>query len=244
MRKKIKIIIFMIVILILIAAGIFVVSSLEGVRVKGNTYYTENKLKNELQKYYVGGNTILTYLRLKYDKSITIPFVDEIETDFTDLHSLTVAIIEKEVVGCLPYMGEFICFDKDGIMVGSITGKKENGPVVNGIDYNAAVFNKPISTKNDEVFELILNLTQVITKYKLEKDKLLKHDSGMLLSGDHLWLLLLGSGVAFVVALLAIRFFIAYVSKYGFKAFGWYRIVAGSVILLLMACGVELNMAG
>lgn len=50
----------------------------------------------------------------------------------------------------------------------------------------------------------------------------------MLLSGDHLWLLLLGSGVAFVVALLAIRFFIAYVSKYGFKAFGWYRIVAGS----------------
>ena len=172
MRKKIKIIIFMLVILILIAAGIFVVSSLEGVRVKGNTYYTENKLKNELQKYYVGGNTILTYLRLKYDKSITIPFVDEIETDFTDLHSLTVAIIEKEVVGCLPYMGEFICFDKDGIMVGSITGKKENVPVVNGIDYNAAVFNKPISTKNDEVFELILNLTQVIKKYKLEIDKL------------------------------------------------------------------------
>ena len=78
----------------------------------------------------------------------------------------------------------------------------------------------------------------------LETYKLLKHDSGMLLSGDHLWLLLLGSGVAFVVALLAIRFFIAYVSKYGFKAFGWYRIVAGSVILLLMACGVELNMAG
>ena len=78
----------------------------------------------------------------------------------------------------------------------------------------------------------------------LETYKLLKHDSGMLLSGDHLWLLLLGSGVAFVVALLAIRFFIAYVSKYGFKAFGWYRIVAGSVILLLMVCGVELNMAG
>ena len=78
----------------------------------------------------------------------------------------------------------------------------------------------------------------------LETYKLLKHDSGMLLSGDHLWLLLLGSGVAFVVALLAIRFFIAYVSKYGFKAFGWYRIVAGSVILLLMVCGVELNMVG
>ena len=77
MHKKIKIIIIIIFVLILMAGGIVMVSNLEGVRVKGNTYYTEDKLKKELQKYYVGGNTILTYFRLKYDKKITIPFVDE-----------------------------------------------------------------------------------------------------------------------------------------------------------------------
>lgn len=53
MRKKIIVIFTIFFVLVLIAAGIVVVSSLEGVRVKGNTYYTEDKLKKELQKYYV-----------------------------------------------------------------------------------------------------------------------------------------------------------------------------------------------
>ena len=48
--------------------------------------------------------------------------------------------------------------------------------------------------------------------------------------------------MAYVVAIAAIKFFISYVTRYGFKAFGWYRIVAGALILLLMACGVDLAM--
>ena len=54
--------------------------------------------------------------------------------------------------------------------------------------------------------------------------------------------LIVGSAVAFVVAILAIKFFINYVTKYGFKAFGWYRIVVGGVILLMLAMGYELKL--
>lgn len=56
--------------------------------------------------------------------------------------------------------------------------------------------------------------------------------------------LLIGNLVAFVVAMLAIKFFIGYISKYGFKLFGYYRIVVGVTILALLAMGYELNMAG
>ena len=52
--------------------------------------------------------------------------------------------------------------------------------------------------------------------------------------------LIVGNVVAFVVALLAIKFFINFVTKYGFKAFGWYRIIVGSAILIMLACGVDL----
>ena len=52
--------------------------------------------------------------------------------------------------------------------------------------------------------------------------------------------LIVGNVVAFVVALLAIKFFINFVTKYGFKAFGWYRIIVGSAILIMLACGVHL----
>jgi undecaprenyl-diphosphatase len=46
-----------------------------------------------------------------------------------------------------------------------------------------------------------------------------------------------GNVVAFVVALLAIKFFIAYLKKYGFRVFGIYRIVAGSILLVLILSG-------
>ena len=77
----------------------------------------------------------------------------------------------------------------------------------------------------------------------LETYKLIAHGEGnILLEGNNLTLLLLGSVVAYVVAIAAIKFFISYVTRYGFKAFGWYSIVAGALILLLMACGVDLAM--
>jgi len=59
------------------------------------------------------------------------------------------------------------------------------------------------------------------------------------------WLLLLvGNAVAFAVAYLAIKSFISFLQKKGFRAFGWYRIILGALILLLLAMGVDLQMAG
>ena len=48
---------------------------------------------------------------------------------------------------------------------------------------------------------------------------------------------IVGNVVAFIVAMLAIRFFIQYLKKYGFKVFGWYRIIAGIILLILLFSG-------
>lgn len=77
----------------------------------------------------------------------------------------------------------------------------------------------------------------------LEGYKLISHgDGNLLMEGNNLAVLLLGSVVAFFVAILAIKFFINFVAKYGFQAFGWYRIVVGAAILLLGLAGYELKM--
>ena len=60
---------------------------------------------------------------------------------------------------------------------------------------------------------------------------------------DNISTLLIGNAVAFIVALLAIKFFINFVTKYGFKAFGWYRIVVGALILILLFMGHNLTIA-
>jgi undecaprenyl-diphosphatase len=58
---------------------------------------------------------------------------------------------------------------------------------------------------------------------------------------DNLSILLFGNAVAFIVALLAIRFFIGFLTKHGFRLFGWYRIVVGAIILILLGAGVNLS---
>jgi len=64
------------------------------------------------------------------------------------------------------------------------------------------------------------------------------------MGGENLAILLLGNAVAFVVALLAIKGFIAYLTRHGFRLFGYYRIVVGLVILVLLYFGIDLNMVG
>ncbi|MFN9801336.1 MAG: undecaprenyl-diphosphate phosphatase [Bacteroidota bacterium] len=47
--------------------------------------------------------------------------------------------------------------------------------------------------------------------------------------------------MGFLVAMLAIRFFIRFLTRHGFRLFGWYRIVVGALLLVLLALGVDLT---
>ena len=60
----------------------------------------------------------------------------------------------------------------------------------------------------------------------------------ILSSNQNLISFIVGNVVAFVVAILAIRFFIGFLQKHGFRLFGWYRIIAGIVLLILIWQGV------
>lgn len=75
------------------------------------------------------------------------------------------------------------------------------------------------------------------TAYKLYK---FIKDSGMP-SGEEIKLLAIGNIVAFVVALLAIKTFIGFLNKYGFRVFGWYRIAIGAFIITLYLTGHSLE---
>lgn len=66
-------------------------------------------------------------------------------------------------------------------------------------------------------------------------------DFGSTIFSDNWQVLLIGSLVAFAVALAAIKYFIGFVSKYGFVAFGYYRIVLAIVFAALMLLGVPIS---
>jgi undecaprenyl-diphosphatase len=70
---------------------------------------------------------------------------------------------------------------------------------------------------------------------------LMKEDTAWATS-HNITMLILGCAIAFVVALLAMKWFVNYLTKYGFKAFGVYRIIVGGIIIILLLTGHSLAM--
>jgi len=88
-------------------------------------------------------------------------------------------------------------------------------------------------------FFLAVPTMAAATGYKLLK--IITGPDGAEILQANIGTLILGNVIAFVVAMLAIKFFIGFVTKYGFKLFGWYRILVGGIILVLLFAGVELS---
>jgi len=103
-----------------------------------------------------------------------------------------------------------------------------------------------LTRKNAAEFSFFLAVPTMAaaTGYSLMKFLTAKGDEMQTFQDNWLFLLIIGNIIAFVVAMLAIKFFINFLTKYGFKAFGWYRIVVGTVILILLfATSIDLNIA-
>jgi undecaprenyl-diphosphatase len=71
--------------------------------------------------------------------------------------------------------------------------------------------------------------------------KVYKHFD-LIVNPDNLKLLLIGNFVAFIVAIIAIKAFITFLTRHGFKLFGYYRIVVGLIIIILSFLGYDLTL--
>ncbi len=68
-------------------------------------------------------------------------------------------------------------------------------------------------------------------------------DNFEIITSQNISVLLIGNLVAFIVALIAIKTFIALLTRYGFKWFGYYRIAVGLIIIIMLLAGYNLNLA-
>ncbi len=98
-----------------------------------------------------------------------------------------------------------------------------------------------LTRKNAAEFSFFLAVPTMAAASGYKLLKLFMDPAGKAMLSDNLKELLLGNVVAFVVAMVAIKFFISFLTKYGFKAFGYYRIAVGAAILILLMLGVDLS---
>ncbi len=96
-----------------------------------------------------------------------------------------------------------------------------------------------LTRKNAAEFSFFL---AVPTMFAATAKKLLDfYKEGLTLDSHEISLLIFGNVIAFIVAILAIKFFIGMLNKNGFKVFGWYRIIIGGILIILFLMNIPLT---
>jgi undecaprenyl-diphosphatase len=98
-----------------------------------------------------------------------------------------------------------------------------------------------LTRKNAAEFSFFLAVPTMAAASGYKLLKLFSEPTGISMLKENILLLIIGNVVAFIVAMAAIKLFIEFLTKYGFKAFGYYRIVVGAILLILLYLGVDLK---
>jgi undecaprenyl-diphosphatase len=100
-----------------------------------------------------------------------------------------------------------------------------------------------LNRKNAAEFSFFLAVPTMLGASLIKMIGIIVKPEGTALLMDNFMLLIVGNIVAFIVAMIAIKFFIDFLTKYGFKIFGVYRIIVGGLLLILLLADVNLSMA-
>lgn len=115
--------------------------------------------------------------------------------------------------------------------------------MIPGVSRSAATIigglTQKLSRKTAAEFSFFLAVPTMFgaTAYKLFKF----YDAGNSFGAHEITLLAIGNVAAFVVAIVAIKSFISFLTKHGFRVFGYYRIAVGAIILILYWMGIQLT---
>ncbi len=154
--------------------------------VDGNIHYTSAQIMDMVMEGKYGSNSL--FLSLKYkDKSIQgIPFIEKMDVSILERDTIRINVYEKAIAGYVEYLGNYLYFDKDGIVVESSQQTTPGIPQVTGLEFGYAVLHEKLPVKNEAVFTKILNMAQLLSKYSVNADKIFfnENDEITLYFGD------------------------------------------------------------
>ncbi len=169
-RKKPLVIFLAIIILALIVLCLYNLK-IKKITFEGNNRLSEEELKEQI---FSEGETnpLLFWLKSKFSEKPSIPFVEDYDIEMKSLTSFKITVYEKSIVGYIEYMNSNMYFDKDGIVVENSGSLFEDVPLITGIKFDSIVLHSKIPTGDDRLFNLILDITQLVKKYEIDTHRI------------------------------------------------------------------------
>jgi cell division protein FtsQ len=161
---------------IFLGAVIFLSLQIRDITVTGNKKYTSEQITDFLFKNGWDRNAIFCLCKDRFEKHEQIPFVEDYKIVFQSPVKVEVIVYEKSVVGYVSYMGNYMYFDKDGIVVESSGEKFDGIPEVTGLLFGYIVLHRPLPVEKGRIFSEILTLTQLLSTKEIPVDQI-RYDS-------------------------------------------------------------------
>lgn len=140
--------------------------------IEGSDNYTDKELAEYLFGESIEANPFVLWWNDWFGEHVEIPFIEAYEVEAYGITDYKITFYDKSIVGCMEYMGSNKYFDKDGIVVESSDVQLDGIPCVTGIDVDYIVMNSKLPVENEEIFDILLNITQLITKYEIIVDRI------------------------------------------------------------------------
>lgn len=170
-----KICIIFMVLFVLICSVILIVKykfTITSVEVVGSEHYTDDEIADMVMSGKYGHNSIYLYLKYRNKDMDSIPFIEQMDVELKSPQSVKIQVYEKAVAGYVEYLGHYLYFDKDGIIVESSTEQMDGIPFVTGLSFDHVVLHEKLPIEDTDIFKMILNITQLLTKYEISTDRI------------------------------------------------------------------------
>lgn len=140
--------------------------------VEGNVHYTNEEIIDMVMDGRFGDNSL--FLAMKYkDKGVEdIPFIQSMDVTIESKDTIRITVYEKALAGYVSYLGQYVYFDKDGIVVEISTEKTAGIPQVTGLQFDHVILHDSLPVEKPEVFSEVLNITQQLDKYSMSADRI------------------------------------------------------------------------
>ena len=110
-------------------------------------------------------NTVLASFFHKNEQVSDMPFVEGYSVSMTGRDTICISVKEKKVVGCIPYLDNYIYFDRNGVFVEGLKTRDEKVPFFDGIQVDKVVLNEKLPLKG----KTILNTAVALVNYFSEE---------------------------------------------------------------------------
>lgn len=142
------------------------------VQVEGNSFYTDDEIKNMVINVPLAKNSILAGFINTEKSTKDAAMIDSINISSIDRNTLLIQVEEKQMIGYIEYQGQCVNFDRQGI-IQIITDKPlESVPKIEGIDVKEAVQGERLSGISRTKLNTILSVGKMLEKMENKPDRL------------------------------------------------------------------------